>query len=323
MRAILNQSIMPIYPKAKRRSRRTFIKKLAFGSSFFLTSSAFSKVLTNDDRLISCQQYPWHTFLEREGKDWFDSLSESFDMLASVPFYGFEPLIEDDDYTDDIIPYLKKHNLVMESLYMGPLLHDRKEAPSNIKNVLSIADKVHSLGTRIFVINPEPIDWDGNEDKTDEQLNIQAEFLNELGRELNSRGIQLAYHNHHNEIRNGAKEFYHVMENTDSSNVKLCLDAHWIYRGAGNITTILSDVLEKYIDRIIELHLRQSQGGIWTESFGEGDIDYVGIAANLKSKNIKPLLVLEQAVEDGSQVTMSPIEAHMRSIEYVKKIFTE
>ncbi|MEM8895816.1 MAG: sugar phosphate isomerase/epimerase, partial [Bacteroidota bacterium] len=100
-----------------------------------------------------------------------------------------------------------------------------------------------------------------------------------------------------------------------------CLDAHWIYRGAGNTTAVLSDVLEKYIDRVVELHLRQSQIGIWTEAFGEGDIDYAAIAAKLKRRNLEPLLVLEQSVEDETAMTMNAVEAHIKSVKYVQELF--
>ena len=83
----------------------------------------------------------------------------------------------------------------------------------------------------------------------------------------------LAYHNHDAEMREGAREFHHMLTGTDPANVKLCLDAHWIYRGSGNSQVALFDIVEIYVDRIVELHLRQSHDGIWSEVFGEGDIN--------------------------------------------------
>ena len=101
---------------------------------------------------------------------------------------------------------------------------------------------------------------------------------------------------------------------TDAENVKLCLDSHWIYRGCGNSSVAVFDVVQHYHDRIVELHLRQSKGGIWTEEFRmQGDLDYQRLFAFLKSKSVSPNLVLEQAVEAGSPKTMSVVDAHRAS----------
>jgi inosose dehydratase len=98
---------------------------------------------------------------------------------------------------------------------------------------------------------------------------------------------------------------------TNPANVKLCLDSHWVFRGCGNSEVALFDAVQHYHDRIVELHLRQSKGGIWTEAFTmEGDIDYSRLFKMLSNWHIEPLLVLEQAVENGSPNTMSAVAAH-------------
>lgn len=99
-------------------------------------------------------------------------------------------------------------------------------------------------------------------------------------------GITLAYHNHDAEMREGAREFHHMLTGTNPENVKLCLDAHWIYRGAGNSQFALFDIVELYCDRIVERHLRQSHDGIWSEVFGAGDIDYTSLTVMLNKKKL-------------------------------------
>ena len=101
----------------------------------------------------------------------------------------------------------------------------------------------------------------------------------------------------------------------------MCLDAHWVYRGAGNSQVALFDVLEMYGPRVTELHLRQSQNHVWTEVFGPGDIDYERLVGYFRKIGTKPLLVLEQAVETGSPNTMKAIEAIRRSVEYTRQVF--
>jgi len=103
--------------------------------------------------------------------------------------------------------------------------------------------------------------------------------------------------------------------------VQLCLDTHWVYRGSGNNAQRVYEVVERYGSRVAELHLRQSKDGIWTEAFTDGDIDHVKVAAGLKAQGVKPLLVLEQAVEKGTPNTMDALESHRRSRAYVEKVF--
>jgi inosose dehydratase len=99
-------------------------------------------------------------------------------------------------------------------------------------------------------------------------------------------------------------------------------DAHWVYRGAGNSQVALFDVVRLYGKRISELHLRQSQGGVWTEAFGPGDIDYRALAEMLRQASVRPHIVLEQAIETGSPNTMTPLEAFKESTRATRRLFT-
>ena len=130
------------------------------------------------------------------------------------------------------------------------------------------------IGAEIIVTNPSPIRWGGPENKTDAQLRTQARALDRLGAALRQRGLTLAYHNHDPELRQGARELHHMLVGTDPAHVTYCLDAHWVFRGAGDSQVALFDVVHLYADRITELHLRQSVDGVWSETFGPGDIDY-------------------------------------------------
>jgi inosose dehydratase len=222
---------------------------------------------------------------------------------------------------EQMTPLLKKHGLEMRSLYVNSTLHDAGQADKSIEEVVAAAEKAKSVGTRIIVTNPSPLRWGGPENKTDDQLKTQAAAMNKLGGRLRQMGLTLAYHNHDIELRNAAREFHHMMVGTDPANVTLCLDAHWVYRGAGNSQVALFDVLELYGPRVSELHLRQSQDGVWTEVFGPGDIDYERLAGHLLKIGVKPLLVLEQAVENGSPNTMKAVEAFRRSTQYTRQLF--
>lgn len=271
---------------------------------------------------LSCNSYPWQTFFAREGRKFEESLDAGLAEVAKSGMDGFEPGINAPEDIEKYAPLLKKHGLQMRSLYVNSSLHAAEEAKTSMARIVAIAENARkALGTRIIVTNPSPIRWGGPEGKTDAQLGIQAEALGKTGAKLRSMGMVLAYHNHDIELRNAAREFHHMMLGTDPKDVTLCLDCHWIYRGSGNSTVALMDVLKLYGARVSELHLRQSVGNIWSETLGEGDIDYPSVAGHLRSIGVKPLLVLEQAPEQGTPKTMDTVESHRKSRAYVDRVF--
>jgi inosose dehydratase len=303
-------------------TRRKFIKNTSItAAAVTLYAPNFLHAEANADLRISCQQYPWFTFFKREGKEWSKDLGYSMSEYAKVGFDGFEPSFETPEEVDQLSPLLRKHQLSSKSLYVNSVLHDTAQTEQSIAAVMAIASVAKKLGVEILVTNPSPISWGGEEDKTDQQIMIQAKALDDLGRQLKEIGVTLAYHNHDAEMRNSAREFHHMMMATEPSHVSLCLDAHWIYRGSGNSQVALFDIVEQYKQRIVELHLRQSRGGIWTEEFAEGDIDYLRLVKILKEGQIRPHIVLEQSIEAGSPNTMDAVKAHQLGLEYCQELF--
>lgn len=309
----------------KNTSRRRFMKGLVVVGGSVLMGARPSKPAERKKpgKLhLACNVYPWTVFYQREGRDFNKELDAGLAEVAASGVDGFEPIINAPQDVDKLAPLLKKHSLQMRSLYVNSTLHDRDQAGKSIEEVFAIAEKAKAvLGTQIIVTNPSPIRWGGPENKNDAQLKIQAEALEALGRKLKAIGLTLSYHNHDIELRNAAREFHHMMVGTDPTCVTLCLDAHWIYRGSGNSAVALFDVLKLYGSRITELHLRQSKDNIWTETFGDGDIDYPALAKYLLDIGIRPHLALEQAIEAGSPKTMGPVEAIRRSSQYARQIF--
>jgi inosose dehydratase len=270
---------------------------------------------------LATNEYPWGTFYRREKRNFEGSLAEVLREVAAVGLDGYEPLARSAADVERLTPLLKQNKLEMCSLYVNSTLHAAEQAASSIEQVLAIATAARAAGTRIIVTNPSPIRWGGPQDKDDAQLEFQAKALNQLAAALAKQGQTLAYHNHDPELRNAAREFHHMMVATDPKLVRLCLDCHWIYRGAGNSTLALYDVLELYGSRVAELHLRQSHNGVWTETFGAGDIDYPRIARRFAALGVKPHLVLEQAVEAASPATLKAAEAHRIGQEYARQVF--
>ena len=302
-------------------TRRVFLIRSTIGGLSLLAARAARSQAPAGRLHVAASQWPWTQFYRREGRDFLADLDAGLAEVARSGVQGYEPGASGPEVVVRLAPLLKKHGLEMRSLYMNSLLHKADEVEKSIAVILATAEKARAAGARIIVINPSPIRWGGPEDKDDAQLAVQAAALDRLGARLRDSGLTLAYHNHDAEMRNAAREFHHMMLATEPRNVTLCLDAHWIYRGAGNSSVALFNIVKLYGPRVRELHLRQSVDRTWTEAFGDGEIDHRALAKRLASLGLKPHIVLEQAPEKGSSATLDAVESHRRGRAYAAEVF--
>ena len=315
-------------PPQSKLDRRKFIKGV--GSAVAGVSLASSPQLSGNQKPkdmpkpspLSTNTYPWMTFYRREGGEFESDLSRAISEVKQSGADHFEPNLKSLDYVDTLSDELQRQGIGMQSVYVNSELWDKEKAKESIDWVMAIAQKARKrMGTQVVVTNPSPIQWGGPENKSDEQLETQRDALEALGQGLRSEGMSLAYHFHDPEFREGAREVHHMLAATSSEYVKLCLDSHWAFRGAGNSNVALHDIVKLYGDRIVELHIRQSMNGIWTETFGDGDIDHNRLTRELVELGISPFVTMEQAVEDESPRTMNALEAHKISHARAREVF--
>lgn len=310
-------------------SRRKFLKAVngsAAAAALVNDALAGHAITENHTNFpIACNNYNWLTFYKREGKTWGgDALEENMAAVASTGIKAFEPNISDPATAEKLLSIIKKNGLSTPSIYVGAQLHDEDTVNASISQVLEIANIAKAYGTKILVTNPNPIKWGSELIKNDNQLVTQARAVEELGGELRKMGITLAYHTHDIEMKAGAREFHHTLLNTSPKNVSFCFDVHWVYRGAANSQLAIFDVLKLYGNRIVELHIRQSVNGIWSETFSaDGDIDYGRFSSELKRMKIHPHIVIEQCLESGSPNTIDVIEAHKQDLRAAKQTFSK
>lgn len=307
-------------------SRRRFLSSLSVGTAAVAAVPLFARqsemAETAPALPISCNSYTWGTFYSRAGKLWMADPDASLRDFAASGFTAYEPGVVSLKEVQRLEPFLEKYSISLPSLYINSFLHERAEAETSMASALTIAEAARALGTRIIVTNPNPIKWGSANNKTDAQLEEQARNLDRLGAELRQRGLTLAYHTHAPEHRAAGREFHHMMLATNPDHVKLCLDAHWVYRGSENSQVALFDVVKLYGKRVVEMHVRQSQGGIWSETFTPtGDIDYPRLVSRLQRLNVKPLIVMEQCLEKGSPNTMDAVESQKVNLQIAKTVF--
>jgi inosose dehydratase len=303
--------------------RRTFLSAAAtLAVSSVPLRTAAAPASAPAPPVLATNTSPWGQFAKRDQLTFPLHTAESLAAVASSGLAGYEPAVRSPAEFDGLAARLAAAGLALRSFYVNSALHEPALAAASHAEVLALARAARPLGAKIIVTNPAPLRWGGPENKTDAQLRTQAAALDRLGADLRALGLTLAYHNHDIELRSGAREFHHMLSATDPAHVRFCLDVHWVYRGCGDSQVALFDVVDRYADRIVELHLRQSRDGIWTEVFtAEGDIDYPRLAAVLRARRVAPLLVLEQAPEKGTPRTLDAVAAHRQSATHAARIF--
>ncbi len=240
-------------------------------------------------------------------------------VLATAHKAGFENvqgwLAYYDTKTDaaKLSTMLAKEHLRMPCAYAGGAMHTQEGAEKAIETILRQARIAAQHGLEVVIHNPDPL----QREKTDEELEIQSRNLDRLGAGLSELGLRLAIHQHDPEMRSGAREWYHILKHTNPQKVFFCLDLHWIYRGKQDPYQLLEDAG----NRVIDLHLRNSQEGVWAQDFGLGDIDYTRVKGILDRLQYKGYYTVELAYDPGTKQTRSLEENLRRSFEFVSQGF--
>jgi inosose dehydratase len=266
---------------------------------------------------MSVEGYIFQQYAARQKKSLGAVLDEVFSMAHSAGFHNIE--IDQAFFTPELkertLALLRAKQLKMPSVYVGGAMHTEDGAKATTAKALNIARICQPFGCVAVVNNPEPKPADAQ--KTDAELKLQAKALNTLGRFLKDDGLELRVHHHTPELVNNAREWRHILHNTNPEYVELCLDLDWVHQGGLQPL----DLLHEAGTRVHELHLRNSKDKLWLEDLEDGDIDYREIAAYLKKQSLKPLLVVELAYRDNTPVTRPLADDLRLSRIYAEKVF--
>lgn len=261
------------------------------------------------------QLYVWtqHYNQQRERVD--DHLDEVFAATKRAGYDAVQGFLSAYATPESAAAYaakLKQYELTMPIAYAGGPMHTPADGAKTIETIVRQAENGVRHRLQVVVHNPNPI----GREKTDEELAVQAKNLDELGRQLRARGLYLAIHSHAPEMRSEAREWYHILRNTQPENVSICLDLHWVLRGGQDPYQLLADAGQ----RVIDLHLRNSRGGVWSEDLADGDIDYTRVAQVLGRIGYRGAYTVELAYEANTKPSRSLEENLRASGHYASRI---
>jgi inosose dehydratase len=210
---------------------------------------------------------------------------------------------------------VRQYNFDVPVVYHGGTFHDAEAVEQTMVEILATADAAKELRAGWINTNCNP--KKGRERKTEQELAIEASSLNRLGQHLKDRGMRLMLHQHDPDMAEGAREWRSNLHRTDPKLVWFCVDVHWVYRGKQDPMELLKEAGP----RIADLHVRNSVNGVWSESLGDGDVDYRAVAKFLRSIKYQGLIAVELAYEKDTNPTR-PLEEDIKiSREYAEKVF--
>ncbi len=296
--------------------RRTFLGTVAaagFGAAFEAHSAGEPGQFAG----VAAGTFVWTQVLGKQGKDPKENLDLIFEEIHSAGYEGVETFA---DYVAKPVQaarmtgLLDEHQLKLTGLYRGGVFHEEEKAKKTVDEIGQLAEIALALDCLHIIVNPDPLP---DREKTDQELDIQAQNLNKAGELAKNAGVGLDVHFHAPELRNDARELRWDMDKTDPALVFLCDDVHWMYRGGVDPYALL----EKYGPRVRGTHLRNSVGGVWSEELGPGDIDYARIAERLKKVGYTEWLTVELAIEDKTPQTRPLVESMKMSREFIRQTF--
>jgi len=298
-------------------NRRLSRRELLAGAAAMTGAPAEAANAKYYPRLVS-NTYIWVQQIQKTGKSPAEVWSEAFPTVQRAGYHRVELMAPSlrPPLVDLTISLLKKHDLQLNDIYNGLSIYEPEAARKSLEESLRVADTARSIGTRVFLadLNPKR----KGERKSDEELANEAKYLNDFGKQLQSRGMDLYLHNHDDPMRDGAREWRYVLHNTDPRLVSFCLDMDWAWNGGEDPFPLLNDCS----DRLRMLHLRTQRNKVWTEALEDGgDIDWRKVAAHLKKIKFDGCLVVELAHRPNTTVTRSVEENIRMSRLWAEKVF--
>lgn len=266
---------------------------------------------------MSVEGYIFQQYAERQKKPLGDVIDETLPMVRKAGFHNveFNPGFFAPDLRERVLAGLRSNALSMPSVYVGGGMHTKALAQQTTKLALEIGALCKPFGCTGIVNNADPKPQ--HEQKTDEELAVQAGSMNQLGRVLRENGFQLRIHNHTPEMVTNAREWRYTLRNTDPQYVTFCLDLDWVHQGGLDPLELLHEAGK----RVTEIHVRNSKDKLWLESVEDGDIDYRKIAEFLNREEVKPLVVVELAYRENTVVTRPLGEDLRLSRIYTERVF--
>ena len=257
--------------------------------------------------------HPWVYAARQPGYDIYPILDRIFADMAYAGLDGVELMhsaLYPDDAVERIAALAEQHRLPVIGTSWGGQTWDRTRRADVLADVELVVSRLANVGGRTLGVSVGSC----GKKKTPAQLDDQAACLRELMRICSDHGVVPNLHNHTDEVADDVYDLRGTLQRVPE--VKLGPDLNWLVRGGVDPAWFI----RQFGRQIVFLHLRdQHADGRWSESLGEGDMDYPAIAAALRQAGFAGDAVIELAHEGNFEPTRPIRDSLKISREFVKK----
>ncbi len=212
-----------------------------------------------------------------------------------------------------MVPLLKQYGLVINHIYYGGGLFPKEVAEKTIAATIEEFDRCKPLRSRECLFDS----WGA---QADDDLRIFYRSLDRIGREAADRGMKLCVHNHESPMRDNAKEWRGVLDNTDPALVSMCLDMDWAWQAGTDPFPLLYEAGDK--GRLGGVHMRTQRNRLTDQTMEDGgDINFNKVADYLKKIRFDGALVEETEWMQETKVTRSARENKLIARKWCEKVF--
>jgi len=298
-------------------SRRGFFKSSAVAIAG-CSVTACSTDRQSSKRKVIVGAHPWVYAATQPKYDITPVLPQIFADMSDAGMDGIELMhtaLLPDDAVERIGEMSRKHKLPVIGTSFGGTMWDRAKHQEVLDEAAKVIPRLAKLGGHTLGTSVGGVKWGQKLRKTPEQLDAQAELLRKIIAISEKSGVVLNLHNHTYEVENDLHDLKGTLARIPDA--KLGPDLNWLVRGGVDPAAFI----RQYGKQIVFLHLRdQKKDGRWSEALGEGDMDYVAIAAALREINFAGHAVIELAHERDFKPTRPLRESLKMSREFVRKV---
>lgn len=279
-----------------------------------LTKPGFARVLENLGRKkkLEVGAHVWVYASKQPEYDVSPILEQIFSDMAYAGLDAVETMeqpLRSDLYTKQIGEFIEKYQIGLIGTSYGAQMWDKSKHSEIFEDVDLVMSNLASVGGRTFGTTVgEP----HGRLKTEEELDAQAELLKRLVKMGKEKDIVLNLHNHTSEVENEMHDLGGTLKRIPD--IKLGPDLNWLLRA--EVDPI--EFLQTYQKQICFLHLRdQYVDGRWSESLGEGDVNFTEIGDILKKIHFDGDVIIELAFENDFKPTRPVKESLKMSRQYL------
>ena len=265
---------------------------------------------------VGCQTYTW----EMLGEQWQGKVTDLLDWISDAGYEGIEitcnMIREFSERPDDFKAEAERRGLAVASFAYGSAsgFIDPDAWNDDIAGARKWIEFLGHLPGAVLELSGAS---HASRDNVFAKLDQAIKFYNHVGSLAAEAGIQAVVHphSHHGSLLESAEEYSYLMGNTDPRCVGFCPDTGHIVRGGQDLLTCI----ERHIDRIRHVHLKDATAQRKWVGLGQGLCDYPGLLAMLEAAGYGGWVIAEEESDDARMDGIAAINSnrqYLRSIGY-------